>query len=131
MAKNTSNLEPKVGIFWLFRGKLIIEATTLDKAELCGDCKNHPESHLAHWAELQHRGRVPLEVDHEESPRGRVVYNVITERFTLMADGCILRKTDVMAQIVKRFQLPKNTERATDYHYHSPRCGLRAARGNE
>ena len=65
---------------------------------------------------------MPREVKYEEPPRGRVVYNSKTQLFTFLADKCILSKPKVVAEIVDRLQLPKNTKRDTDDHYRCFKC---------
>ena len=64
--------EPKVGIFWLFGGKLILDTTPLGQAEPYGEAKTHPRGHLKYWTELQQAGKFPPEVEYEEPPLGQV-----------------------------------------------------------
>ena len=114
--------EPKVGIFWLDGKRLIIDGTTLAKADIYSEYRNFPTSHLEYWAELQRDGIVPREMEYDERPRGRVIYNAKTQQFTLMADRCILRNKRMVARIMKELSLPKNTEVLPDSHYRCPKC---------
>jgi hypothetical protein len=114
---------PKVGIFWLVQGKLLFDSTLVDDAEPYGDCKNHPQGHVDRWKQLQMAGMVPRDVEYEENPRGRIVYNVKTHKFMLHADRCILKKRNVVKKIMEEMQLPpKTTECGTDEHYRCYRC---------
>ena len=79
---NPTTPEPSVGIFWLFRDRLIIDATPLSKAELYGSALGHPTSHIDHWTRLQRTRAVPAEIEYEEPPRGRVVYDQREQRFS-------------------------------------------------
>jgi hypothetical protein len=111
-----------VGIFWLVGKRLVLAGTPLDQAQSYGECKNFPISHIDYWAELQRDGSVPPEMEYEEAPRGRIVYNTTTQQFTLMADRCILGNAMVVRKILSQLHLPTNTKLDTDYHYRCSRC---------
>ena len=48
--------EPKVGIFWLVGGKLMVDVTPTSHAETYGECLGHAKGHFEYWTELQHAG---------------------------------------------------------------------------
>jgi hypothetical protein len=75
-SRRTSELH--VGIFWLVDGEPLVDRTPLRAAEDYGDFKTHPQSHLEAWSLLQQNGIAPPEVEYEEFPRGRVMYNTKT-----------------------------------------------------
>jgi hypothetical protein len=83
---------PKVGIFWLVDKKLLNGSTPVNEAEEYGDFKIHPRDHCTVWGVLQRAGTVLPEMEYEEAPRGRVMFNTKTCQFTLLADKCILNK---------------------------------------
>jgi hypothetical protein len=120
---NPATPEPHVGIFWLLDSKLIIDATTLSKAEPYGTALTHPTSHIDHWTRLQRTGAVPVEVEYEEPPRGRVVFDQREQRFHLLADKCILGRREVVGRIMAALNLPigKTTE-GRDEHYRCHEC---------
>lgn len=128
--KSTDKQGQRVGIFWLVEGRLIIDSTPLSEAEPYGDCLTHCNGHIDYWTEQQLLGELPLGVEYEEHPRGRVVFNSKTQRFSLYADRCILRRKSVVKQIMKAMCLPESlTEVCTDGregHYRCSEC-LRAA----
>jgi hypothetical protein len=69
------------------------------------------------------------ESEYEEFPRGRVMYNTKTQRFTLLADRCILRDKDAVSRIMSELHLPgESTDKGTDAHYRCSAC-LRAGAG--
>ena len=110
--------EPRVGIFWFFGGNLIIDSTPLSAAEPYGDCLTHPRGHLEVWTAFQRRREVPSEVEYEEPPRGRVLFDRRRDRFFLLADRCILKSIDVPQRIMATMHLPDlNTETGADEHY--------------
>ena len=120
---NPTTPEPHVGIFWFFRDRLILDATSLSKAEPYGSALGHPTGHIDYWARLQQTGAVPAEVEYEEPPRGRVVYDQREQRFHLLADKCILGRRDVVTGIMEAMHLPPNkTTVGRDEHYRCFEC---------
>jgi hypothetical protein len=115
--------EPRVGIFWLFGGKLITDSTPVSDAEPYADGMTHPRGHLKHWTDLQKTGKVSQDVEYEEPPRGRVSYYPQSEEFVLYADPCILAKKKLVRQIMAALNLPgKRTTTSKDPHYRCARC---------
>jgi hypothetical protein len=115
--------QPLVGIFWLYRGKLIFDASPLSEAEKYGDCLTHPRSHIDHWTGLQQSHEVPPEIEHEEPPRGRVMWNTVSRRSLILADRCILRDKAVLNRIMRTMRLPvQSTDTGTDAHYRCFQC---------
>jgi hypothetical protein len=118
--------EPLVGIFWVINGKPIIDSTSLSEAEDYGDFKTHPRGHMDVWTLFQQRGIATADVEYEEFPRGRVMHNTKTRRFTLLADKCILKDERIISKIMAEMNLlNKNTGKGTDSHYRCFAC-LRA-----
>ena len=114
---------PMLGIFWLFKGQLILDTSPLSEAERFGDFLGHPPSHLDYWTGLQQRGVVPFDVEYEEPPRGRVAFNTKTKRFELYADRCILKKTLLVKRIMKAMCLPAAlTDASTDGAWGHYKC---------
>jgi hypothetical protein len=113
----------KVGIFWLTDGGLLLDTVPLDRAENYGDCKNYPLGHFARWEQLQRLGLAPMDVPYELFPRGRSVFNMRSERFLLLADPCILKRTALVKKIITGMELPlKKTDVGTDSHYRCYKC---------
>jgi hypothetical protein len=114
--------EARVGVFWLVDRTRVIDSTALSEAEDYGDFKIHAGDHYSVWDRFQQAATVPAEMEYEEAPRGRVVYNTKTHRFTLLADKCILRRRTVVELIISELHLPTNTRTSTDDHYRCSRC---------
>ena len=113
---------PSVGIFYLVKGKLLIDSTPLAQAVRHGDHLIHERDHIKYWAQLVSTGAVPYD-EYEEHPRGRVAYNEKTCKYTLLADRCILGKKSLVAKIVSRLNLPVGrTTIDTDSHYRCFHC---------
>ena len=115
--------ERRVGIFWLAGNRLLCDTSPLSEAEEYGNCLTHPTSHIDHWRRLQQAGTVPPDIEYEEHPRGRVVLNTKTERFTIYADRCILNRQSVVSRILKAVHLEAGeTDLKTDDHYRCFKC---------
>ena len=114
--------EPLVGIFWVVSGKLVIDSTPLGEAEPYSDFLIHAAGHDEVWQRYQHSGLVPADMEYDDSPRGRVMFDTKTRRFTLLADRCILKDKGIVHQIMSELKLPKNTETDTDDHYRCSVC---------
>jgi len=115
--------EPKVGIFWLVNGKLIVDITPISHAESYGDCLGHAKSHLEYWTELQRANLIPQDAEYEDSPRGRVVFNTTTGQYIFYADKCIREKSKVVHKILRDFALPEDgTVLTGDGHYRCRVC---------
>ena len=114
--------EPRVGIFWMVNSKPLIDSTPLSEAEPYGDHLTHARGHAEVWGQYQRVGVVPIDMEYEESPRGRVIYHTKTRRFTFLADPCILNHEGIVHQIMSNMSLPRNTETDTDNHYRCSAC---------
>jgi len=114
--------EPRVGIFWLVDEKLVFDTTPVSQAEDYGALRIHAGNHLSVWERLREKNIVPVEMEYEEAPRGRVMYDTKNRRFSLLADRCILRRKELVSHIRKEMRLPKNTSTDTDHHYRCFQC---------
>ena len=120
-----SKPEARVGIFWIVDGELLIDSTLLSEAEEYDDFRIHPRDHISVWETFQQNGTVPREVEYEESPRGRVMFDTRTKRFTLLADHCILKDKILVRKIMQALHLPRNAQLDEDSHYRCSSCSRR------
>jgi hypothetical protein len=114
--------EPRLGIFWLADGKLLIDSAPLSECEQYGDHLNYPGSHINVWEQWRQVGNAPAESEYEEFPRGRVIYDTKAKRFALLADRCILKQKNLTAKIRSELYLPKTLTSRTDSHYRCFTC---------
>jgi hypothetical protein len=121
-----------VGIVWGVRDgagplRLVTDRTPLAAAEAYGDCLTHPRGHHEVWegwrrlgpAGLARRGLPTLIAWHEYEffPRGRVVFDTRTGRFTLYADRR-LQGAGVLRRVLRAFDLdPARCAVRSDPHY--------------
>ena len=123
LSKQMTQGHSAVGIFWLLGDRLILDTSPLSEAEPYGDCLGHRTSHIDYWTAQQRFGTVSREIEYEEPPRGRVVFNKRTQRFDLYADRCILKRKAVVKRIMEAMHLPPNqTNVGTDGPFGHYKC---------
>jgi hypothetical protein len=122
MTKAKKPKEPRLGIFWLVKGRLLIDSVPLSECETYADHLIYPPSHVHLWEQWQKLGKVPTDSDYDEYARGRVMCNAKKNEFTLLADRCILKQKKLIAEIKKLFCLPTRTLLNTDLHYRCFQC---------
>lgn len=98
---------PAVGIFWRVSDVLVVDRSTLNEAELYGDCMTHSAGHYERWLQWQALGGARLKeagypslivtTEYDEWPRGRVVYETLSDRFMIYADRHLQRPEIVVA----------------------------------
>lgn len=127
-----SAAQPSVGIIWGVRDErgpllLVTDRTALAEAEAYGDCLTHFRGHYEVWEGwrrlgpmgLARRGLPPLIAWHEYEhfPRGRVVFDTATGRFTFYADRR-LQAPAVLRDVLRAFGLdPARCVVRSDPHY--------------
>jgi hypothetical protein len=119
---------PEVGIFWILGKRILIDGTPITEAEGYGDFKIHTTDHYSLWEKYQRVDVVPPDLEYDEVPRGRVVYDTKTRQYTLLADPCILKSKPLVNQIKAKMNLPENSTKVeTDEHYRCSKCLRKAA----
>jgi len=113
---------PEVGIFWVVDSKPVIDGTPLNEAEDYGGFKTHARSHDQMWSVFRRNNIVPRDLEYDEVPRGRVVYDIKTRTFTFYADRCILKNKQLVNKIKGSMNLPSSVKDSTDSHYRCPGC---------
>ena len=120
--KNPDEADPKVALFFYYDGKVLQASTPVREAEETAGWKNHDVSHSDYWDIYKIINRKFKDIEYEEIPRGRVVYNVHKDQFTLFIDQC-LNKPDILSQLMGAFSLPSaKTEVGFDEHYVCNNC---------
>ena len=114
---------PNVGIFWVLGKRILIDGTPITQAEGCSDFKIHDGDHYTVWGTYQKAAVVSEDLEYEDVPRGRVMYNTKTEQYLLLADRCILKDPGLVSRIEGKMNLPHDSTRiGSDDHYRCPRC---------
>jgi hypothetical protein len=122
-------LEPRVGIFFLVDGELIVESVPISEGEDDGDFVNDPRSHIECWdSEAGEIEKLPAKwvsgKSYDYYPRGRCLYSKKSKRFCLYVDPCIDRFPRVREELLCSFQIPveKTDVILDDPHYRCFEC---------
>lgn len=95
----------KIGIFWFFQNRIIGVAHHFDQSEQ--DSLGLIDSaymHVEYWESLKQEISALKDIEYEEIPRGRVIYNVKSQKVYVYVDAKLL-KTRIAKQIVEFFEL--------------------------
>jgi len=115
--------EPRLGIFWLVGGKLIMESAPISAAEpYGGPADASSESQRSVGNSISGLDPFPADMKYDQPPRGRVMFDTRSQRFTVLADLCILRNKSIARRIMSELKLPKNTKTNADSCYRCSAC---------
>lgn len=128
--KDISHKDPSVGIFWVYKARLLTDGIILSKVTVYGDFRMRDQGHDAVWEAFHQSRTVPNDLNYADPPRGRVVYNAKLSKFRVFADLHILKNPRMVQAIKCKFNLPVDAEFNTDSHYRCKAC-LRSQRRNE
>jgi hypothetical protein len=122
-------LEPRLGIFFLVDGELIVESMPISEGEDDGDFVNDRRSHQESWIPIAReleRQRIKRfgGKSYDYYPRGRCLYSKKSKRFCLYVDPCIDRFPRVREELLCRLQIPaeKTDVLLDDPHYRCSKC---------
>jgi hypothetical protein len=109
------SLDGQVGLFFVVGGVLLMHSCPIEDIEPYVKFINYPESHDEVW---QREYAMKFGVDFDYFPRGRIVYNIRTEKYLLYHDPCI---SDIAESLRKLY--PEGTcITALDEHYQCHSC---------
>lgn len=109
------SLDGQVGLFFTVGRQILIYACPLARAGRYGDFLNYPLSHDAVWEKTL---RLRYNVDFDYYPRGRIVYNVPNDRYTIYHDRCCEKAARLIGG---RYPYAK-VAYALDEHYQCRSC---------
>ena len=123
---NTEKYTGKVGLFFYFGEKnnscidykgILFHSLKLVEAPSYGDFLTDSEGH----SEFFEKNFPDAGCEYFDIPRGRVVYNLITDEYTIYVDKC-LKKKKIISEIKKAFNLTEKCTVELDEHYVCPKC---------
>lgn len=113
----------KVGIFFKIENEFLVDSVSVDNGEPYGESityGGHYEYHqnFVPTKPLERRFKVR---DYDFSPRGRVVFNTVSNIFIIYVDPCL--KSDDINCLINLFELDgQDVEIAGDEHYRCAHC---------
>ena len=103
---------PIIGIFWIVDGKLIARKVNLSEIEKINGFKDSGLSHFFEWEKMG------FDIDeYDKFPRGRIVYDVLNDRFLIYAAKEIIKNEKYKELILNNFKIYKNYWFIYDEHY--------------
>jgi len=103
---------PIIGIFWIVDGKLIARKVNLSEIEKINGFKDSGLSHFFEWEKMG------FDIDeYDKFPRGRIVYDVLNDRFLIYAAKEIIKNEKYKELILNNFKIYKNYRFIYDEHY--------------
>src|SRR5436190_755945 len=101
-----TNSKPQIGIFWVFRGKVLAATAPLEDGAPSAESLDSPHDHVRVWPTLQQKNPALRSLEYEEIPRGRIVFIKRTKQFHVYADKALHTPT-VKRLILATFQIPR------------------------
>jgi len=97
----------KIGIFWFYKNEVIGIAHELkiSEADSLGMIDSHYE-HISYWNKLRCKYSELREIEYEEIPRGRVVFNKNKNKLIIYLDKKLLKK-EIVYKIYEFFNSDK------------------------
>ena len=115
-AVKTQSPAGKVGIFWVFNGKVLAAAYDLSAGQPYGDAINGLTDHVKHWPHFQKLHPELRDKEYQDVPRGRVLFMRLTRKFHVYMDK-VLHTTKTKRDLLKAFELPRAARFLMDPHY--------------
>lgn len=111
----------RIGIFWIVKDKIIVFSEALNTLKPVADYKDSNFSHIKKWREVQKRYPVFLNTPYEALNRGRITFNIKSEKYHLYVSKRIKLNQAIIHKIIKKFSLPLNKVIVEeDIHYTLP-----------
>jgi hypothetical protein len=106
-----------VGVFWVWNGEVLASPVSLGAADQNRGFVDSPENHVDVWPRFQKQHSDLFDLEYFAIPRGRVVYNEATRRFTVYLDNALM-KPGIQDELRIVFGLSESiTDYERDDHY--------------
>ncbi len=107
----------RVGIFWVFKGRVLAVTFALQEGQEYGDAINGLTDHVKYWLHFQKLLPALRHLEYQDVPRGRVLFMRLTRKYHVYMDK-VLHNLKNKRALLKEFELPKSTTRfLMDAHY--------------
>jgi hypothetical protein len=112
---------PMIGIFWILKKSLIHFSKPLDCVQAVAGIKDTDFAHADQWAEVVKTHCGFSSKEYWEFPRGRIIYRVKTDNYSILASTSVVRDSLMIKRISRRFSLPvARVTVMSDRHYDPP-----------
>ena len=112
-------MNQKVGIFWIYKNKIIGKNYSLSEAEKYGNFLSPILGHYDYWEQIQKEFSELYCEEYEYIPRGRIVYDTTKDHFVLLSSKKIIKNKSILKAIKSFFFIPKEAKfvAKSDLHY--------------
>jgi len=112
---------PEVGIWWLWRGRLLKSSVPYPEGTRYDRHVNGTEDHYSFWPRLQAVHTELRGLEYEEVPRGRVIYDTAARRTYCYTRRALTRDAGLRQLVIEGFNCdPRRTVFRQDDHYEDP-----------
>lgn len=95
-AQSLGEPTPRIGIYWLHGDQVLGLSCALSQAEPgVPGLLDSPFTHVDAWEAVRAEAGLPLHIEYDDLPRGRVLYLREREKFVVYGDGAILERGSV------------------------------------
>jgi hypothetical protein len=107
-SQDTENSGPYIGLFYVVHGRLYWKGIPAERAD-GAYFKSYAKTLSKFW-DLDLTRRFPQLKEHNfaQFPRGRVVFDVKNDAFSILTDKCVVENPDLIKQIVSEMGLPED-----------------------
>lgn len=118
-----------IGIFWVFNGSVFGDKTPIDKcSQSVTDLIDSDVTHVDSWERHGHFRTINPQLayfEYQEVPRGRVLFQLRTQRFLVYLDKKLMNKVTKKAIADYFGFLPSQADWKSDAHYTTDNTQLR------
>jgi len=100
-------LIPRIGIFWIFEGKIYTKTKCLQDIKAVNGFKDVDYAHYKIWDEILLQQREIYLYEYEDIPRGRVIYDIKNVEYIVYSNEDIINSNEAKNLITEAFNLNK------------------------
>ena len=114
-----------MGIFWHYKKKLLTYSFPVNEVPEQSGFIDVGMGHYDLWSTFQKLDRDLKDVEYEELPRGRILYDVANKIYKVYASSTMILTEGFQDLVLHTFNLPKTaTVFESDLHYEPPKDPL-------
>ena len=112
-------MNQKVGIFWIYKNKIIGKTYSLSETEKYGDFLSPVLGHYDYWEQIQKEFPELYYEEYEYIPRGRIFYDTTKDHYVLLTSKKIIKNIIILKAIKEFFSIPDDAKfvAKSDLHY--------------
>jgi hypothetical protein len=101
-----TNHQPRVGIFWYYKKKLLTYSFPMKEVEEQSGFIDVGMGHYDLWSTFQKLDRSLKNIKYEDLPRGRILYDVTNKIYKVSTSSKIIQTEGFQDMVLSTFNLP-------------------------